>query len=426
MIGGVLISKAETRVRGADNGAPFKNERLSFVLVWVATVLVAFATISWKLEVFKGIDFGLLMWAEDGVIFLKGAVEHGFSSLWMPYNGYFHAYPRLVAWLSTWTDLHTAPVIFFAGWCLSLLILTWTCARAFASAKLGVVVTAATMVLMLTQPNDGEIFYSLTNAQWFLGVALAFYLFMPREQALRVWEVFLIAVLALTGPFVCVFFPLWFISQWVSKKPKDSRLMAVLIIAFCLQTVCFMVTTRASPAHVSPSWGDWVVPISRFLSLAQGPSTRAFSAVLWLILIGGLVMARQRDGFREGSRGRVAVVLLLAAAGLFAAGLFASRADPAALGPMGGGSRYYFIPYCLVYISIILLADFSKFLRVGVLGLILFINCAAWIGKTDSFFVKFGRVDTQIISRLRLAEKYPDVMIPISPSPDWSFELHTK
>lgn len=409
-----------------DWGACKTEKFPSFIKMLVATTLAALAVISWKLELHKGIDFGLLMWAEDGIIFLKGAVEHGSKSLWVPYNGYFHAYPRLIAWISTWTDLHHAPVIFFTGWSLAVLVLAWSCARTFADAKLGSVVAVAAMVLMLTQPNDGEIFYSLTNAQWLLGASLALYLFMPSKRELSDWELFLVALMALTGPFVCVLFPLWLINRWLSTRRTGKRMMVILLVAFIAQVACFMLSDRYTLPHASASLQDWVKPISGFVALAQNPSRIWLAVVFWLVVFAGLIVSKYYGGFREGTSGWAALWLLVAAAGLFAAGMFAARDDPAALGPMGSSSRYYFVPYCLIYVAAILSFDFSRKLQVGIILLIFAVNWVAWLGRSEGFFAKFSRTDVRMIYFLHLAEKMPGVKIPISPAPSWSFELNKK
>ncbi len=413
-----------SELRKVDSAGAENDKKSSLVKIICSAVIAGLLTISWKLELQNGIDIGRLMWAEDGVVFLKGAVEHGIASLWIPYAGYFHAYPRIIAWLSTFTDLHRAPTVFFAGWCFALLILAWTCAKKFNDAMLGAGLAAAAMVLMLTQPNDGEIFYSLTNAQWLLAAALALYLFMPSASELRGYEIVLIFLLALTGPFICVLFPLWFIDQWLSKKPKNRKLMVVLLVTFLIQSGCFLISDRSHEASLPISVHDWMQPVTRFFSLAQSQSTRWLAIVFWLSLLGGLIVAWRRTRLHSDTPGRHALLLLAAAAGLLAAGLYAARANPGALGPMGISSRYYFVPYCLVYVAAILLFRFSKPMQLVIVCLIVGINWMAWSGRSEVFFQKFGRTDAQIVKYLRLAENSPGVKIPISPSPDWSFELH--
>jgi hypothetical protein len=74
----------------------FSQRWISLVAIIVAGVIFAFL----KLDT-AHIDRTL--WGEDGAIFINQAREFGFSSLWITYAGYFHLYPRLVAWLSSRT-----------------------------------------------------------------------------------------------------------------------------------------------------------------------------------------------------------------------------------------------------------------------------------------------------------------------------------
>lgn len=55
------------------------------------------------------------MWAEDGDVFLSQALAMGPKSLWQPYAGYFHLWPRLIAYFQTFLPLSWAATFFSLG-----------------------------------------------------------------------------------------------------------------------------------------------------------------------------------------------------------------------------------------------------------------------------------------------------------------------
>jgi hypothetical protein len=79
-----------------------KNERLWAVLTGVAVFLITFARdpSAWK-----------TVWAEDGKIFLAGAVEQGFASFFHFYAGYLQTVPRIGALLAAAFPLSIAPLV---------------------------------------------------------------------------------------------------------------------------------------------------------------------------------------------------------------------------------------------------------------------------------------------------------------------------
>jgi hypothetical protein len=79
-----------------------KNGALWAVLTGVAVFLVTFARYpsAWK-----------TIWAEDGTIFLAGAVDHGFGSFFHFYAGYLHTVPRIGALIAAALPLSIAPLV---------------------------------------------------------------------------------------------------------------------------------------------------------------------------------------------------------------------------------------------------------------------------------------------------------------------------
>lgn len=140
------------------------------------------------------------LWAEDGAVFLKQQMEQGGLLLLTPYADYLHAVPRLVAWIASFFSAAHTPTIYntcaivLAG--MSIVI----CARHLAPLVPPLVFLGA----MLLTPTNGEIFGTITNAQWFLQFALVSFCFIaPRNQSagMRSAVLCFVAIVALTGPF---------------------------------------------------------------------------------------------------------------------------------------------------------------------------------------------------------------------------------
>ncbi|MGA2654651.1 MAG: hypothetical protein ABSF18_01560, partial [Gammaproteobacteria bacterium] len=63
--------------------------------IYFLTMLVVFICIFLRFSTEYSVSDYL--WAEDGQVFLTQALQMGLNSLWEPYAGYLHLYPRLFA-----------------------------------------------------------------------------------------------------------------------------------------------------------------------------------------------------------------------------------------------------------------------------------------------------------------------------------------
>lgn len=133
-------------------------------------------------------------------MFLKQQMEQGGFLLLTPYADYLHAVPRLVAWVSSFFSAAHTPTIYNTCAIVLAGISITICARYLSSLVPPVVFLGA----MLLTPTNGEIFGTITNAQWFLQFALVSFCFLgsPNQSAaVRMCARICIAVIALTGPF---------------------------------------------------------------------------------------------------------------------------------------------------------------------------------------------------------------------------------
>lgn len=141
-------------------------------------------------------------WAEDGAVFFKQQLGEVFPQVFVPYAGYLHVGPRLIAWLASHFSYSISPLIFnVSALCIDAACITY--AALWASRIFGLYVV---LISFFVIPTAGDIFGSITNIQWFLQFFLVLALLAPNwscSNAKIANKLIYIPVLiaALSGPF---------------------------------------------------------------------------------------------------------------------------------------------------------------------------------------------------------------------------------
>jgi hypothetical protein len=115
-------------------------------------------------------------WAEDAMYFLRDAMANDWGSFVMPYAGYLHTVPRIVAFLA----LHLS-LLFGQGiaWVpalmnMSAIAISSLCAVAVCASKFDWLgnryLRALLAFLILAFPGAGEVYGNVTNIHWWLGI----------------------------------------------------------------------------------------------------------------------------------------------------------------------------------------------------------------------------------------------------------------
>ena len=105
------------------------------------------------------------LWAEDGTVFLSSAHELGLDSLLAPYAGYYHLYPRIISMLANLAPLTERPEVLLAGWLAAFFVMILAAVRLVRHLG-GSRWHAATIALLIAlQPHNGEVLFTITNAQ---------------------------------------------------------------------------------------------------------------------------------------------------------------------------------------------------------------------------------------------------------------------
>jgi hypothetical protein len=191
----------------------------------VLVLVIASAVASLRL----GTDVsGGRVWAEDGSVFLRGAMESNLlTGLLEPYAGYGHLLPRLeaelVSWLPTpWQGLALNLVAAATQGTVALLVYHVTNAR-----SLHRVTPAFAALAVVAVPVGHEVVVSIANDQWFLliGGTLA-PLWAPRRLPGRVLSVAVLVATAASCPFgfLCVGIAG---VVWLLARDRDALMLTV-------------------------------------------------------------------------------------------------------------------------------------------------------------------------------------------------------
>jgi hypothetical protein len=266
-----------------------KKEWLYFFLIITAGALFA---------AFKLNDLGIdqTLWAEDGTIFVNQARCLGISSLWVTYAGYFHLYPRLVAWFSSLFDLEFTPLIFLLGWFVAYVSLIYVAVSRTLYYKFNVVEAGILVILMLAQPHSGEVFFTLTNAQWFMGAALAIYLLIPVKNKVSIYEEMIILIAALTGPFALLLTPIMLMQIVVYRDWKNRKHVYILVgLGAVLQLIAILISHRLSDGGLDKNISHWLIAFLTFMSFGQtSVFLKAITMFFWVTLIYCFFLQRDR------------------------------------------------------------------------------------------------------------------------------------
>ncbi len=297
----------------------------------------------------------MFLWAEDAFTFLRQAREHGVSSFFMPYAGYLHLYPRAAAWIAAQGSPAWAPFVFAAAWWLAYALCARFVIRLTAALEMPFFWRAICVGLVFLQPHEGEVFFSVANAQWLLGfVLIGYFIWLDQRPGHSVsWldrGVLLIA--ALSGPFSFLVWPV-LIFRRLTEGPaySMSREHALVVLAGLLQLGVFLSGDRV---HRDDGGAfDIAVWLSVFIHLLAFCSATTWQWILSTFVLAAMGMAlfkRRVFDRRVGDwSSEIAVVI---ASLLLLAGIWAHRFDPTQAVPMGAGNRYTWIPYGLMFVVV--------------------------------------------------------------------------
>jgi len=389
---------------------------------WISLAAIIAAGILFAVLKFNGARIDQTLWGEDGTIFINQARELRFSSLWATYAGYFHLYPRLIAWLSTFLDLQITPLIFLSAWFLAYVALIYVAASRALLCEFNPAGVGLLVILMLAQPHLGEVFFTLTNAQWFIGGALAIYVLVPTKDRSSIYEKGMLLVASLTGPFALVLSPILLMHLVIYKDWDDRKYVYILIGSGALaQCAAILLSNRLTGGNFDENVMHWVRAIFNFMSFGSTSDVSlAASLLFWTTAAYAFVVNIGKNLNRHyATTGVVTLSLLAGAMFFYGAGVLAVKSHLHWLSPLGYEARYFFIPYLLVFFAAWLVVLRQPKLR--------FLFYVALTILAISSFTMYKRNDLQFKAYAEFSRIKSDVFIPLEPQledfPSWHIHL---
>jgi hypothetical protein len=205
-------------------------------------------------------------WAEDGTFWFHDAYTSGWlSSLFRPHAGYLQVFPRLVADVGLLVPLRRVPLLFVAvALIVQVLPAVLVASRRYAVAVPDYRVRLLLAALYLLAPNSSEVNVNLTNAQWHLGLlAVMVVLAVPATGLWRVFDLAVVGLCGLTGPFVLALIVVAVILFHLRRQRWTLILGAVAVVT----GVGELVVLANSPRGDNGTLG---VSVSRFLDVLGG------------------------------------------------------------------------------------------------------------------------------------------------------------
>lgn len=298
-------------------------------------------------------------WAEDAGVFFSGQFGHSWPQLFSPYAGYLHAIPRLVAWVASWLPAGKAPLIYNGmAVLLTALAISFTCKRLRNHLPAWIVALS-----FLAVPTSGEIFGTITNAQWFLQFTMAAYCLAPMQQQPlphRLWlKALAMFLISITGPFSILLLIVMigisgasWLSQCLRKDPFGGALSGFIanrdhyavwptMIGAGIQA-CVLITNPPDQHEVAqPLLAAFkatfteIVPIHVFGSdFLTGTSWY----LVYAAILAALLYARQVDG-----HARLLVLGFLAVAAIECFAPMVRVPDLSPMYSLGAADRYFYL-----------------------------------------------------------------------------------
>lgn len=358
------------------------------------------------------------LWAEDGNIFISEALADGMSAIIKPYAGYLHMWPRIFSIASTIYPLNSTPYILFLGWVMAYMVMSWVIIERLTSHKSSLLPCAICVMLIGLQPTTSETFFTITNAQWYLAIALIVFTLLEGNRKNYAFDYALIVVLSLTGPFSIILAP-WILIKILIKKLKIDFLFYGLFFLCSLVQLFFIIKSgRGVSGEIDLNFIHWLESFKIFILFG---STRIFPALcFWALFLLAAIIAIARNRKNESLQGLNFVILTLMASLIYMSGLWTYKQNPLVLSPLGGGARYYVTAYGLIFIACILAFKNNRNI-LAIFFLAAFTLCI-------KNFVFYERQDFNFPAYAELSTVVPNVIIPINPAsaqyPGWSVVDH--
>lgn len=399
------------------------NVQISYRLVLSISIFLAFIAIIPRMDASASINEYL--WAEDGPIFINQAQEYGANAFSQSYAGYLHTYPRLISFVSNFFELAQQPYILFLGWLISFGLLTLIITHRVVKLGIPSYLTITLACLIALQPNNGEVFFNITNSQWMLGAGLTVYVLTTSKKTAppSFPHYLLIFIMSLTGPFSILLTPV-LLFHWAFFRsirlylPMYLTVLAGASIQALILSSSARVTDTGEPTQLLDM-------VNAFFSIMLFGAHSLPSYLAALLFWGTLTISLLKNTSLKleliDSRTKISWLLLIAAGVHVAAAVYSYKHDPMLMVVYNGGNRYSWIPYTLLFTTAFLItAGQLKYQLASILSIISICGLQFHsLNPTKLQFASFANFSN-----------YHNVTIPINPhwpvDPGWHINANQR
>jgi hypothetical protein len=401
----------------------------NYLLLCLVALLSVIAIVSRRPDAVLNPQF----WGDDGTFFYTDAYTYGWHALLKPLNGYILILPRLVSMLAVLFPLRWAPLIMnLIAIAIQALLPLFLFTERFAfMGKRHVRLLMGLFVL--ATPTSPEIHANIDNSQWYMAL-LGFLVLIAEPPSSKAWRVFDIVIMLLsgmTGPFCIFLLPVAAIMRWLRGNRWATVLLAINCATVALQVPVILLVGGRSHAPLGATSrllvrlvGGQVIlsPLLGTQFTARHPAIagRACSLALAAAVVVMAYVLR---------KGPVHLRLLALFAGCLLAASLLSPQDslarprwPVLLLP-GAAARYWFIPGVAWLWILVWLIGRNRPVTVRILGA-LAVAAALWTAIAYWHFPAYANFDFPKYAReFQQAPPGQDFTIPINP-PGWKMTLH--
>lgn len=179
-------------------------------------------------------------WAEDGTIFFKYSYELGFKSIFLPYAGYMHLIPWLIAYAASFFPFSVAPIIYNYS---SLAAVLFVCSKIFDSRLRIPHKPLFAVAIVLVPYSFLEGFMNVANVQIYLAPLLL--ILSIQEPPVKKYQLLLdysiLVLVGLTGIFIIFSLPL-FLYKCVVKRTAYNYCLCFIAILLAIIHIYFIKT----------------------------------------------------------------------------------------------------------------------------------------------------------------------------------------
>lgn len=388
------------------------------------------------------------LYAEDGTYWFADAYNKGWwRPLLSPHSGYLQTFPRIIADIGLLVPLSRLPLLFAAvAVVIQVLPGAVLVSRRFECVIPRRGVRLALALLYFVIPNSSEVNGNLTNAQWHLAlIAVLVVIATPQGLSWKLFDVIIIALSDLTGPFVIALLPIAIII-WLVRRQRWAFILSLEIGALAIVQIFAMLSSKRG------TYAPLGISITRFLNILGGE------------IVGGTFFGQSTLGSLKNSHYYLAIctglflaatilVLLVAIKAPIELRLFnlfaclvlaASLATPvvASVGTQWqaltsiGGSRYWFFPVLALMADVVWLSsyfdltNFHGLLKItpgkliGLIGLASIVLLVSFGVREDWSYVPYLPVDWSAqVHHFALIKPGQKFKFKINPGPVWYMSL---